>query len=90
MADNIDKWHNQNIVDNGFENDNDFECLKASPNKFEKKLTTVSDDDLNYLRKGTFKFHIGNRNTSFRGLEPASPRKRISKKAAANARGQKY
>lgn len=41
---------------------------------------------MDFLRKGTFKFFTGNRNYSFRG-DPGSPRKRASKKAAANARG---
>ena len=36
MANNIEKWHNKNIVDHGFENDDDFEQLKVSPNKFDK------------------------------------------------------
>ena len=90
MANNIDKWHGKNIVDHGFENDDDFEELKTSPNKFEK-TQVIDDDDLAFLRKGTFKiFQPNPRNFSFRGNDQGSPRKRASKKNAAAARGQKY
>ena len=81
LATNIDKWHSKNIIDCGFENDDDFEELKSSPNKFEK-TQVIDDEDLNFLRKGTFKlFTVEPRNFTFRGeREPASPRKRASKK----------
>ena len=36
MATNIDKWHEDHIVNNYFQNDDDFERLKRSPTKFDK------------------------------------------------------
>ena len=43
MADNIDQWHHQHIIDNFFENDDDFEKLKKSPTKFEKQQDPEED-----------------------------------------------
>ena len=36
MADNIEHWYEENIIDNKFENDDDFEKQKKSPTKFDK------------------------------------------------------
>ena len=49
------------------------------------------EDDFGLLRKGTFKVFTGSRGFKFNEDKAlASPRKRPSKKAAANARAQKY
>lgn len=89
MASYIDKWHTKNIKDHGFENDDDFEELKVSPVKVEKTMV-LDDDDFDFLRKGTYKLFSAPRNYNFninyKG-DPASPRKRASRKQAANARG---
>lgn len=82
MADNIDKWYDKNIVGVGFENDDDFENLKQSPDVFEKE---EESDAPGLLRAGTFHLNINNF-LRFRGGDQ-SPRKRASKKAAQNSRG---
>ena len=54
MANNIDQWHDKNIMDNYFENDDDFEKLKKSPTKFDKKQDE-EEDNMNIYSKGSFK-----------------------------------
>lgn len=54
MANNIEQWHHKNIIDNYFENDDDFEKLKKSPTKFEKQ-PDIEEDNIDIYRKGTFK-----------------------------------
>ena len=64
MANNIDKWHEKNIVGVGFENDDDFENLKISPIDFTVK---EEDNHLSLLRAGTFKIFTGHRPWKWNG-----------------------
>lgn len=43
MSDNISQWHFQNIENQYFENDEDFEKLKKSPTKFNRNTRQDSD-----------------------------------------------
>lgn len=89
FACNVDQWYANNIENNYFKNDDDFEKLKKSPNKFEKKQQT-EEDALDIYRQESFKLFTSSRAHSFKHSSIQSPRKRASKKQAANARGLKY